>query len=84
MQRVITHVYNQKIRTACTTARTTALKNIHGTLGFTPSLHKIIDRLSQIFLNFFRLTTTAGKLSSESGMIHPMYLKDVDAFSGLP
>ena len=54
MQGVITHVSAPKMSTACTTA----LKNIPETLGFAPSIPKILDIRAQLFLDFRRFPTT--------------------------
>ena len=80
MREVINHISSQKISTACTTD----FKNTPDTLGFTPSLLKILNRRSQIFLYFHRLPTNVEQLPSKVVMIHPKYLKDVTYSSGLP
>ena len=70
MQGVITQVSDPKIITACTTA----LKIIPGTLGFVPSITKILDNRDQIFLSFIRFPTIANQSSSEAVSIQPRYL----------
>ena len=75
----ITHFSSPKSSTACTTA----LKKNPNTLGFAPSLTKILDRRAQLFLAFRRFPTTTRKLSSESDMIRLKYLKGVIDSNGL-
>ena len=48
---------------------TTALKNIPDTLGFTPSLPKIIDNHTFLFLTLFRFPTNYGQSSYNDIMI---------------
>ena len=48
MQGVIIHVSDLKRSTNCTTA----LKNTPDTLGYDPSLPKILDNCTQLFLDF--------------------------------
>ena len=76
---VISHVSDPKKITACTPP----LNNIPYTIGFSPSLPKILDKRSQLFLAFRRSPSTASQLSSDSVIIQPSYLKDITQFSGL-
>ena len=74
---VIVHVSNPIRSTVCTTD----LKNISDTLGFAPSLRKIIKNRDQLFLKSCRFPTNSGQSSSEAVMIWPRYFNEVTEFS---
>ena len=59
------HISDPIISTVCTTA----LKNIPDTLGFDPSLHKIIDKCAKFFLRLCRFLTNSVQSSSNAVMI---------------
>ena len=77
---VTTQVSTPKNSTACPTT----LENIPDTLGFTPSLPKIIARRVQLLLAFHRFSKTYGQSASKAVMILPKYLKDMTDSSGMP
>ena len=65
MRGVVTHIPNPKRSTACTTD----LKAIPDTLGLSPSLPKIIDNRTYLFLTLYRFPTNSGQVSSNDIMI---------------
>ena len=62
MWRVVTYISNQKI----SISYTTALKNIPGTLGFSPSLTNVLNNCAHILLAFHRFPTTYRQFSSNA------------------
>ena len=79
MRGFITHISDPKRSTACTTA----LKNILDTLGFAPSLPKIIDNRTYLVLKLCRFLTNSGQESSNDTMIRPRYFNDITEFSDI-
>ena len=79
MQRVIIHVSDPIIITACITA----LKNIPNTLGLSPYLRNIIDNVANVFLELFRFLNNSVQSSSYAVIILPMYFNDVTKFGDI-
>ena len=80
MRGVSTHVSDPNISTACTTA----LKKIPGTLELA-SFHPItLVSRAQIFRALLRFPTTADQLSSAAIKTRPVYLEEVTVSRGLP
>ena len=80
MQRVVTHISNPKIITACTTV----LNNIPDNLGYFLYWPMILVSRAQFFRAFFKFPTTAGQLPYPAVNTRTRYLNKVTISSGLP